>query len=127
MDLICDWAFSHAGKCGGLVYWYDCVYEDGSKDKRRKLCTTHAEEKTRDLDDGWRLIRIEDDEIPELPPRQSAGDDEAAANRLLNRVKDALRAEGLFPGPRARAGVELDPAQGKHKVTVELYVDPNDA
>lgn len=58
--LKCDWSGRSQPpgfECYGRVYVYECVADDGSRDKDRKLCDTHMREKNRDLDDGWKLVR----------------------------------------------------------------------
>ncbi|MET9262392.1 hypothetical protein [Amycolatopsis sp. NPDC004079] len=125
-ELSCDRSLIHPGTCRGRVHTYDYRGETGGQGKAYYLCEGHAQKMQRELPDCWYLVRREDVEIPELPPRQAHGESDAA-NRLLSRAKNALRGDGLYPGHHARAGVEWDDREGKFKAVIELFPHPDDA
>lgn len=64
-------------------------------------------------------------EIPELGPRQPPGKSDEAA-KLLSRVKNALRADGLYPGRVSDAGVAWDVKDEVFKIRIEVEYDPEE-
>lgn len=58
--LDCQWQHAAVRPCHGRVEEYNLISDEDKIAQTRTLCKRHMQEKKKDLDDGWRLVRRQD-------------------------------------------------------------------